>query len=53
MGVGEENTALGQPVYIGRFCVWMAVQAPDPVIQIINGDEEDVGFRRSSKRSQW
>ena len=49
MGVGEEHARGGQPIEVGRASLRMAAKATDPVVQIIDGDEEDVGLgdRRS------
>ena len=49
MGVGEEYARGGQPIEVGRASLRMAAEATDPVVQIINGDKEDVGLgdRRS------
>ena len=52
MGVGEENTALGQPINIGSLCIRMPIQAAYPIVQVIDRDKEDVGFGGSAKRGQ-
>ncbi len=43
MRVGEEDTTLGQPIDIGCSRLWMTAHAPNPVVQVINRDEQDVG----------
>ena len=49
MGVGEEHARGGQTIEVGCASLRMAAEATDPIVQIINGDEEDVGLgdRRS------
>ncbi len=44
MGIGEKNTAFGEAVEVGRDALVISAHAADPVIQVIHGDEEDVGF---------
>jgi len=57
VGVGEEDAALGEPVHVGRTRLRVADagevavtiggrvlvgQAADPVVEVINGDQQDV-----------
>ena len=44
MSVGEKNPSSGEPVNVGRPGVRMPTEAANPVVQIIDGDEEDIGF---------
>ncbi len=44
MSIGKCHSAGNKPVDIGRFCLWVPSQMTDPVIQIIDGDEENIGF---------
>ena len=44
MGIGEGGTASGQPVDVRGLDQWVASQVADPVILVIDGDEEDVGL---------
>ena len=44
MGVGKEHPAFGQRVNIRCLYLRMALEASYPVIEIINGDKENVGF---------
>ncbi len=46
MGVGKKHPAFGQRVNIRRLYLRMALEASYPVIEIINGDEKDVGLLR-------
>lgn len=46
MRVGEERAALGEPVNVRRLHLRMPAEAADPVVLIINGEEEDIGLRR-------
>lgn len=50
MGVGEQYSACGQPVDIRGQCLWMSLQATNPVIQIIDGNEKHMRLVRGSKR---
>jgi hypothetical protein len=38
MGIGKEDTALGQAVNMRRLGLGMSSQATDPVIQVIDGN---------------
>ena len=44
MGVQKEGSLLGQAVDVRGEGLRMAVHAADPVIKIINGNEQDVGL---------
>ena len=44
MGVGKEHPAFGQRVNIRCLYLRMALESSHPVIEIINGDEENIGF---------
>src|SRR5437867_689938 len=44
MGIGEECAAFGETVHVGRLCLGMAAEAADPVIEVVDGDEENVGL---------
>lgn len=44
MGVGEEGAVLGDGVDVRGDGIGVAVHAADPVVLVIDGDEEDVGF---------
>ena len=44
MGIGKENSPRGQTVNVRGLRVRMAVEAPYPIIQIVYGDEKDVGL---------
>jgi len=44
MGVGKKHTAFCEPVKVWGFDVWMSTEAPDPVVQVVDGHEQDVGF---------
>ncbi len=46
MGVCEERSASGELVDIGRFDHGVRVHAADPVVLIIDSDEEDVWLIR-------
>lgn len=43
MGAGEEGAAFGEGVDGGGLYLRMSAHAADPVVLIIDGDEEDVG----------
>ena len=40
--VGEEHAPIGKAVDVRRLRLRVAAQAADPVVQVVNGDEEDV-----------
>ena len=44
MGVGKEHATLGQPVDVGGLGLGMTLHATDPVVQVVDGDEEGVGL---------
>ena len=44
MGIGKQSSPCRQFVQIGRFDLWMATQATDPIIQIINGQKQNIGL---------
>jgi hypothetical protein len=46
MGVGEQHPARGQAIEVGRLGVRMSTQAADPIVQVIDGDEQDIGALR-------
>jgi hypothetical protein len=46
VSIREQDTTSCQPIHIGRLDLRMSTQAPDPVIEIVDGDEQDVGMRR-------
>ena len=45
MGVGERHTAIRQAVHMGSQHLRMPAQWTDPIIQIVDGDKEDIGLR--------
>ena len=45
VGVGKGDTTLGEAVDVWRLDLRMAAQRPDPVVEVVDGDEEDVGPR--------
>lgn len=42
VSVVEKGAAFCEGIDVGRLRIWMSIQAPDPVILIIDGDEEDI-----------
>jgi len=44
MSVGEQHAAGRQAIHVWSLCLRMSSHATDPVIEIIDGDEKDVGF---------
>jgi len=44
VGVGEESAFFCQPINVGRLHIWMAFHAAYPIILIIDGNEQDIGF---------
>ncbi len=44
MSVGEQHAAGRQAIHVWSLRLWMSSHTTDPVIEIIDGDEEVVGF---------
>ena len=44
MGIGESCATCSQAVDVGRFRLRVPAEVADPVVLVIDGDEEDVGF---------
>ena len=44
MGVGKEDAAGRKAIHVGRLGLRMASQTADPVVQIIDGDEKNIGL---------
>ncbi len=44
MGVGKQRAPRGKPVEVGSLYLRVPAQTADPIIQVIDGDEEDIGF---------
>lgn len=42
MGIGEKGATGGQAVDVRGESVWVAIKAADPIVLIIDGDEEDI-----------
>ena len=55
MSVGEEHAAAREAVEVRRPCLRMTAQNADPVIEIVDRNEEDVGLfdRRRSSGLSW
>lgn len=53
MGVGEENTARGESIEIRREGLRVPPEAADPIVQIIDREEQDVRrlLRRDGRRT--
>ena len=50
VGVGEGDPTPGEAVEVGRLDLRMAPQRPDPVIEVVDRDEEDIGGRGPGRR---
>lgn len=46
MRVGEVNAAFGQSIHVGRFSLGVATQKSDPIVHVVNRDEQDVRLGR-------
>ena len=44
MSVGEQHTAGRQAIHVWSFRLRVPPHAADPIVEIIDGDEKDVGF---------
>ncbi len=44
--VDEHRTTLSQSVDVRSLHLWMTIEAANPVVLIIDGDEQNVGFLR-------
>ena len=40
----QEHAPCREPINVRCFCLRMPAHAADPVIEIIDGDEQDIGF---------
>lgn len=53
-GVGEEYAALGEAVEVGGGSLEMTLEATDPVIQVVDREQKDIGlalgFSKKSSR---
>lgn len=49
VGVGEGGAAFGEAVEVGGFHLRVAAEGGDPVVEVVDGDEEDVGTIFSRK----
>lgn len=52
MGIGEQCAAFGEAIDVRREGLRMALEAPDPVVEIIDSDEQDVGFLRQRRGAE-
>ena len=44
MRVVEEHAPCREPINVRRLCLRVPAHAADPVIEVIDGDEQDIGF---------
>ena len=44
MGLFKKHTPFGESIYVWCLGLWMATQTSDPVIEVVYGDQEDIGF---------
>ena len=44
VSVSEKHSFPGEAINMGRSGVWMSAQTANPVIEVIYGDQEDIGF---------
>lgn len=51
VGVGEERAASGEAVDVRGLDLRMAAEAADPVVLVVDGEEEDVGARGGGEGS--
>ena len=52
--VRKKHASLCESIDVGRSCLRMPAQAPNPVIQVIDGNEQDVDLlRMACKSKQW
>jgi hypothetical protein len=42
MGIGKKNAAPGQAIYVWHVSLRMPAQTANPIIEVINGNEQDV-----------
>ena len=43
MGIAKENTTLGKSIQIGRDCLGMTFETANPIVEVVDADQEDVG----------
>jgi len=52
MGIGKQGASCGQRVDIGGVCLRVPIETTDPIVQIVNRNQEDVwAWRLSVKRT--
>jgi hypothetical protein len=42
--IGKGGSPLCQSIHMRSLNLWMTSQRPDPIIEIVNGDEQNIGF---------
>lgn len=52
MGVGEQHATGGKSIDVGRLSLWVSAKAANPVVQIIDRNEQYVGPRLRLIRRQ-
>ena len=50
MSVVEKSAAFGESIDVRGFGIWVTVHASDPVVLIIDSDEENVGLLGAVKK---
>ena len=43
MSVSEIDTAFSKLIHVGRFSLWVAIEKSNPIVHVIDGDEQNVG----------
>ena len=43
MSVSEKHSVPSEAINVGRSSIWMSSQTANPVIEVVDGDQEDIG----------
>ena len=43
MGIREDNPSFGKAIHVRRQRLRMSAKKADPIVQVIDGDEQDIG----------
>lgn len=44
MSVGEQDSLGGKAIDVRSERLWVAIEAADPIVEVINGDEKNIGL---------
>ncbi len=47
MSIGEEDTPRGKTINVWSQCLRVPIEATDPIVEIVDDNEEDIGLRNA------